>query len=104
MLDRTTSDGPRWLFPGGLPGRPARDALCRALRKHLPVHLRRACSAALAALAAELPAAVLAAVLAKILDININTTNAWASYSQHDWTAYLTARAITTSDPRLSST
>ncbi|WP_030104960.1 hypothetical protein [Actinoalloteichus caeruleus] len=48
MLTRTDTDGPRWLFPGGLPGRPARDALYRALRKHLPVHLRRARSAALA--------------------------------------------------------
>jgi hypothetical protein len=71
-----------------MPGRPARDALYRALRKHLPVHLRRARSAALAALAAELPAAV----LANLLDLNIHTANAWATYAQHDWTTYLAAR------------
>jgi hypothetical protein len=91
MLTRTNTDGPRWLFPGGLPGRPARDALYRALRTHLPVHLRRARSAALAALAAELPAAV----LANLLDLNINTANAWATYAQHDWTTYLAARTQT---------
>ncbi|SDU12335.1 hypothetical protein [Amycolatopsis keratiniphila] len=44
------------------------DALDRALRTHLPIHLRRARSAALAALATDLPAAV--------LDLNINTANA----------------------------
>jgi hypothetical protein len=88
MLTHTDADGPRWLFPGGMPGRPARDALYRALRKHLPVHLRRARSAALAALAAELPAAV----LANLLDLNIHTANAWATYAQHDWTTYLAAR------------
>ena len=91
-LDRHTPAGTQWLFPGGLPGRPARDALYRALRTHLPVHLRRARSAALAALAAELPAAVLAA----LLDLNINTAIAWANYAQHDWTAYLAARTNTT--------
>lgn len=89
MLARTINNGPRWLFPGGLPGRPARDGLYRALRKHLPVHLRRARSAALAALAAELPAAV----LANLLDLNINTANAWATFARHDWSAYLAARS-----------
>lgn len=74
--------------PGGLPGRPARDALYRALRPHLPIHLHRARSAALAALATDLPAAV----LANLLDLNINTANAWAVYAQYDWTTYLAAR------------
>jgi hypothetical protein len=73
-----------WLFPGG----PARDALYRALRTHLHIHLRRARSAALAALAADLPAAV----LADLLDININTAITWSTYAQTDWTAYLAAR------------
>ncbi len=95
MLTRTQADQPRWLFPGGLPGRPARDALYRRLRTHLPVHLRRARSAALAALAAELPAAV----LANLLDPNINTANAWVTYAQHDWTAYLAARAQSARTP-----
>lgn len=55
---------------------------------HLPLHLRRARSAALAALATDLPAAV----LANLLDLNINTANAWAVYAQYDWTTYLAAR------------
>ncbi|MEV1296117.1 hypothetical protein [Pseudonocardia sp. NPDC049635] len=94
ILTRTNANGPRWLFPGGMPGRHAHDALYRALRTHLPVHLRRARSAALAALTAELPAAV----LANLLDLNIHTANAWATYAQHDWTAYVAAR--TASRPR----
>lgn len=77
-----------WLFPGGFPGRPARDALYRALRTHLHVHLRRARSAALVALAADLPAAV----LADLLGIHINTALAWSAYAQTDWAAYLAAR------------
>ncbi|GDY52170.1 hypothetical protein SVIO_027930 [Streptomyces violaceusniger] len=77
-----------WLFPGGFPGRPARDALYRALRTHLHVHLRRARSAALVALAADLPAAV----LSDLLGIHINTALAWSAYAQTDWTAYLAAR------------
>ena len=88
LLTHTDADQPRWLFPGGLPGRPARDALYRALRTHLPIHLHGARSAALAALATDLPAAV----LANLLDLNINTANAWAVYAQYDWTTYLAAR------------
>jgi len=90
-------DQHRWLFPGGLPGRPARDGLYRALRAHLPVHLRRARSAALAALAADIPAAV----LADLLDLNINTAITWANYAQHDWTAYLHARTTAGNIPRI---
>ncbi|GAA3541739.1 hypothetical protein GCM10022222_26760 [Amycolatopsis ultiminotia] len=93
-LDR---DQHQWLFPGGLPGRPARDGLYRALRAHLPVHLRRARSAALAALAADIPAAV----LAQLLDINISTAIAWANYAQHDWSAYLAAPTHHTSHGKL---
>ncbi|MGH3608372.1 MAG: hypothetical protein ACRDRD_09850 [Pseudonocardiaceae bacterium] len=88
VLTRATTVEHRWLFPGGLPGRPARDGLYRALHAHLPVHLRRARSAALAALAADIPAAV----LAQLLDLNINTAINWANYAQHDWSTYLATR------------
>jgi hypothetical protein len=74
MLARNIPSEHQRLFPGGLPGRPSRDGLYRALCAHLPVHLRRAHSAALAALAASIPAAV----LAQLLDVNINTAIAWA--------------------------
>jgi hypothetical protein len=90
-------DQHRWLFPGGLPGRPARDGLYRALHAHLPVHLRRARSAALAALATDIPAAV----LAHLLDLNINTAIAWANYPQHDWSTYLAARTTSGNTPRI---
>lgn len=88
LLDRTALTADPWLFPGGFPGRPARDALYRGLRQHLPIHLRRARSAALAALAAELPAPV----LASLLDLSITTAIAWNRYAQHDWASYLAAR------------
>ncbi|WP_176926748.1 hypothetical protein [Actinokineospora alba] len=88
VVGRSRPQDHQWLFPGGFPGRPARDAIYRALRSHLGLHLRRARSAALASLAAQIPAAV----LAQLLDININTAIAWANYAQHDWTTYLTAR------------
>jgi hypothetical protein len=87
-IGRAHPGDPAWLFSGGFPGRPARDALYRALRTHLQVHLRRARSAALAALAADLPAAV----LADLLDIHINTAITWSTYAQTDWTTYLAAR------------
>jgi hypothetical protein len=87
-LDRTSAEGTRWLFPGGFPGRPARDALYRGLRRHLPVHLRQARSAALINLAATIPAAV----LADLLDISIHTANTWAEHARHDWASYLAAR------------
>jgi hypothetical protein len=48
------------------------------------VHLRRARSAALAALAAAV--------------LDLNTANAWATYAHHDWSAYLAARTLKTSD------
>jgi hypothetical protein len=90
-------DQHRWLFPGGLPGRPARDSLYRTLHAHLPVHLHRARSAALAALATDIPAAV----LAHLLDLNINTAIAWANYAQHDWSTYLAARTTSGNTPRI---
>ncbi|MFE0028131.1 hypothetical protein [Amycolatopsis sp. NPDC059021] len=88
-IGRSHPNGVGWLFPGGFPGRPARDTLYRGLRNHLQIHLRRARSAALASLAGELPAAV----LAHLLDLNINTALAWATYAQTDWTSYLAARS-----------
>jgi hypothetical protein len=87
-IGRSHPSSTAWLFPGGFPGRPARDSLYRALRDHLQVHLRRARSAALAVLAADLPSAV----LAQLLDIHINTAIAWSHYAQTDWSAYLDAR------------
>lgn len=87
-IQRSSSEPSVWLFPGGLPGRPARDILYRGLRRHGITHIRRARSAALITLAAELPPPV----LAEMLDLHINTAVQWAKVSQQDWTSYLKAR------------
>jgi hypothetical protein len=75
--------------PAACPDDPPATPSYRALRTHLPIHLRRDSSAALGSQAAELPAAV----LANLLDLNINTANAWADYAQHGWSVYLAARS-----------
>lgn len=87
VLQRSNPTGPAWLFPGGFPGRPARDALYRKLRTHIP-HIRRSRSAALITLAAELPAPI----LADLLGLNINTAVQWTQHASRDWSRYLEAR------------
>ena len=91
FLHRSNPTGPPWLFPGGLPGRPARDVLYRKLRAAIP-HIRRSRSAALIRLAAELPAPI----LADLLDLNINTAVQWTQNASRDWSHYLQARTGTT--------
>jgi hypothetical protein len=90
VLHRSNPTGPPWLFPGGLPGRPARDVLYRKLRAAIP-HIRRSRSAALISLAAELPAPI----LADLLDLNINTAVQWTQHASRDWSHYLQARTGT---------
>lgn len=91
VIHRSVDAGPAWLFPGGFPGRPARDAIYRKLRAHCIPHARRARSAALITLAAELPPPI----LADLLDLNINTAVQWAQHSQQDAAAYIEARIAT---------
>lgn len=100
ILHRSNPSGPAWLFPGGFPGRPARDVLYRKLNRQIP-HIRRSRSAALINLAGELPAAI----LADLLDLNINTAVQWAQLASRDWTHYLQARIAATSstDANLAS-
>lgn len=91
VIHRSVDAGPGWLFPGGFPGRPARDAIYRKLRAYGIPHARRARSAALITLAAELPPPI----LAELLDLNINTAVHWAQHSQQDAAAYIEARIAT---------
>jgi hypothetical protein len=93
FIHRSVDAGPAWLFPGGFPGRPARDAVYRKLREHGIPHARRARSAALITLAAELPPPI----LADLLDLNINTAVQWAQHTQQDAAAYIEARIATES-------
>ncbi|MGH4012094.1 MAG: hypothetical protein ACRDTH_28710 [Pseudonocardiaceae bacterium] len=74
----------RWLFPGGLPGRPiTASRLADRLRK-LGIHTQAGRRAALLDLAIQLPAAVLADLL------NLHTTTAvkWTHQAGGDWTRY----------------
>ena len=80
-----------WLFPGSQPGQHVSSALARKLTRHGLPHLAHARAAALINLAGELPAPV----LASLLGIHIQTAINWASHTQPDWAAYLTARTST---------
>jgi hypothetical protein len=82
--------GPRWLFPGLLPGRPASPSgFSRKLLDH-GIDARPARNAALVALVEEIPPAV----LADLLGIHINTAVRWADIARRDWTHYLAARDL----------
>jgi hypothetical protein len=80
--------GPRWLFPGLVPGRPAAPSgFSRKLLDH-GIDARPARNAALIALLEDVPPPILAG----ILGLHINTAVRWANIARRDWTAYLAAR------------
>lgn len=80
--------GPRWLFPGLLPGRPAAPSgFSRKLLGH-GIDARPARNAALIALLEDVPPPI----LADILGLHIGTAVRWADIARRDWTAYLAAR------------
>jgi hypothetical protein len=82
------SPGPRPLFPGRSPARPAApQTLTRRLRQH-GIEPRQARNAALAAWASGLPPAV----LASLLGVHIQTAVNWASHTRRDWTTYIADR------------
>lgn len=74
------ADTPRtWLFPGGVPGRPADSGrLVKLLHDQLGIFIRPARNSALAAMAADLPAPV----LAELLGIHLTTAGRWARPGQ----------------------
>lgn len=74
----------RWLFPGGLPGRPiTASRLADRLRK-LGIHTQAGRRAALLDLAIQLPAAV----LADLLNLHPTTAVNWTRQAGGDWTRY----------------
>jgi hypothetical protein len=74
----------RWLFPGGLPGRPiTAERLAERLRA-LGIKTQPARRAALIDLAAQLPAAV----LADLLNLHPTTAVRWMREAGGDWSSY----------------
>jgi hypothetical protein len=74
----------RWLFPGGLPGRPitAKHLADRLRRLGIPTQPGR--RSALTGLAAQLPAAV----LADLLNLHPTTAARWIHQAGGDWSRY----------------
>ncbi|MFJ8476577.1 hypothetical protein [Kitasatospora sp. NPDC094011] len=80
--------GPRWLFPGLLPGRPvASSGVSRKLVDY-GIDARPARNAALIALLEDVPPPI----LADLLGLHITTAVRWADIARRDWTDYLAAR------------
>lgn len=81
--------GPRWLFPGMVPGKPiSTHGMTQKLGRHgIPVRTAR--NAALAALAADLPSPI----LADVTGMHRHTALCWVAYARRDWAEYLAARA-----------
>jgi len=81
--------GPRWLFPGMVPGKPtSTHGMTQKLGRH-GIKVRTARNAALAALAADLPSPI----LADLTGMHRHTAIRWVLYARRDWAEYLAARA-----------
>jgi hypothetical protein len=87
--------GPRWLFPGMVPGKPiSTHGMTQKLNRHgIPVRTAR--NAALAALAADLPSPI----LADVTGMHRHTALRWVAYARRDWVEYLAARAQQSGHP-----
>jgi hypothetical protein len=77
--------GDRWLFPGGLPGRPLRPASLGNRLRRYGITARAARNDALT----DVAAAVAPITLASLLDMHPNTANTWAEASSSSWARYL---------------
>jgi hypothetical protein len=84
----TSRPGPRWLFPGLLPGRPAGPSGFSRKLLEYGIDARPARNAALVALVEDIPPPV----LSDLLGLHINTAVRWAQIAKRDWTDYLAAR------------
>jgi hypothetical protein len=74
----------RWLFPGGLPGRPITASRLAERLRTLGISSQAGRRAALADLAAQLPAAV----LADLLNLHPNTAVRWTQHAGGTWNTY----------------
>ncbi|MFJ2793961.1 hypothetical protein ACIPDW_25250 [Streptomyces sp. NPDC087290] len=92
----TDAPGPRWLFPGLVPGRPAAPSwFSRKLLDH-GIDARPARNAALIALLEDIPPPI----VADLLGLHINTAERWSHIARRDWTDYLSARDQDTGSSR----
>jgi hypothetical protein len=81
--------GPRWLFPGRLPGQHFTPGRLAAMLNRHGIRVRVGRNSALAALAADIPAAA----LSPLLGISIEAAVRWTHRAKRDWQAYIQARA-----------
>jgi signal transduction histidine kinase len=87
--------GPRWLFPGALPGQHFTPGRLTAMLNRHGIRVRRGRNSALAALAADIPAAA----LSPLLGIGIEAAVRWTHRAKRDWHAYIQARATPPTAP-----
>lgn len=80
---------PRWLFPGGSPGRPIGALSLSRRLKRLGIDCQARRLAALVEIAGHVPAPV----LADLLGINILTATRWAEIAGRPWSDYPTLRS-----------
>lgn len=91
---QSSTDSPRWLFPGRVPGQPVfAHALTTRLNRY-GISTRPARNGALMALASDLPAPI----IADLLGMHINTAVRWVQLARRDWTDYLVARGARTDE------
>jgi hypothetical protein len=90
----------RWLFPGGLPGRPITPARLAERLRSLGIPTQPGRRAALTGLAAQLPAAV----LADLLNLHPTTAAHWMHQAGGDWSRYAAELAQGPSSPTLTNT
>jgi hypothetical protein len=84
-----SSPGPRWLFPGMVPGKPiSTHGMTQKLGRH-GISVRAGRNSALAALAADLPSPI----LADLTGMHRHTALRWVAFARRDWADYLAARA-----------
>ncbi len=79
----------RWLFPGGLPGKPITASQLGERLRALGIYAMPGRRAALTDLAAQLPAAV----LSDLLHLSAGTAVRWTHDAGGDWSAYAAAVA-----------
>jgi hypothetical protein len=81
----------RWLFPGGMPGRPITASRLSERLRALGISTQGGRRAALLHLASQLPAAV----LADLLNLHSTTAVKWTHQAGGDWTRYAAELART---------
>jgi len=90
----------RWLFPGGLPGRPITASRLAERLRALGIRTQTGRRAALIDLAAQLPAAV----LADLLNLSANTAVRWMRQAGGDWNNYAAELARARQSPTMPNT